>query len=77
MAYKHLEIMTNTGFGQVKVINQGNKPPPVVAASLTTPVKPLKQNTFNVLQVVIQAFIVASDTVIIPVPLQLLVQFGK
>ena len=69
--------MTNAGFGQVKVINQGNKPCPVVAASLTTPVKPFKQNPFNVLQVVIQAFIVATDTVIIPVPSQLLIQFGK
>ena len=69
--------MTNAWFGQFEVFNQCLEPCPRIASPLTATVKPLQENRLGEVKIVAHTLVVAPDTVIIPVPPQLSVQFRK
>lgn len=59
--------MTNSRSGNVEVFEQGSEACPGVTASLAASIEPFEQALFRVVKEIVETFIAASNTVIIPV----------
>lgn len=69
--------MTNAWFYQLEVFQQRPETGYVVTSPLTAAVEPLVEYFPDMMKIIMQAVIVAPDTVVLPVSPQLSVQFRK
>ena len=69
--------MTDTWSYQLEVIQQRPKPSPTVTVPLAAAIEALVENSLDMMKVIIQALIIASDTVVLPVSSQLSVELRK
>ena len=63
-----LEAMTYMGFDEWKVFKQLFKPCPIITVLLTAPIEPFKQYPFDMMIIIHHTLVIASNTVVIPVP---------